>query len=341
MAHGIKTERDFQYGLRMAWHKLTKTPANGAPLTRELLPDVIARDLGYQDESGQWHFLTDSLKVAVCSDDGKPIDGTVHSSDSYTLFTPRMAWDYVHKTLAGTGFEVGSMGMIFGRTQWFISTTLSELNALECGGRKTEFQLNFSGGLDRSMSPQCELSSTMIVCANTLAISRASGQILFKKKATANFLQVLESQTVTAEIEKAAGMTAIFKAQLDKLASKPANEDKARATFLGYLTPKDNDRATQTAFNTTDELTSLFKQGRGNNGQTMADVLCAGTEFWTRGPVATKRDLSKIVASSEFGPMADKKADFFNLLTTPQRAPELAKLVSRGHDLILAGPAGN
>ena len=228
---------------------------------------------------------------------------------------------------------VQSVGMLWNRSNWFISTELSELKEVSIGdGRKSFFNLNFSGGLDRSMSPQAELSNIVCVCSNTVSLSRMTGQVLFKARASKNFKTKLDASK--AEVEKAVGMAAIFKASMDQLATKPCNSKRAENILTGFLAPKGDDVELSTHLtNRVAELVTLHKTGIGNRGETEFDLFNAFTEAHTRGIAGSKRDAGKEFASGEYGGHADRKAEFARLLTTP---PQLAVVEKRGQSLLMA-----
>jgi len=196
MAHGIFNQlRDFQVSLQMAWHKLTKI----AKPTREHFPEIIAEPI-YYNGGTPLVYGDKSFVVPIALDDKLPV-APPYCEGTYSLFTPHEAWDWVHEVLEGTHFEVQSIGMLWNRSFWFISTELTELKALKIGdGRDSKFQFNFSGGLDRKVSPQCELSNIVAVCHNTISLSRTSGEVLFHERATKNFHTRLEM--AKAEVEK-------------------------------------------------------------------------------------------------------------------------------------------
>jgi hypothetical protein len=232
--------------------------------------------------------------------------------------------------LTGTGYNVQSIGMLWNRSFWFISTELTELKSLSVGGRKTDFQLNFSGGLDRTVSPQCELSSIVAVCHNTISLSRAQGKILFCERATKNFTDRLAS--VKEEVAKAVGMAAVFKAAMDSLENNSCSATRAEAIFAGHLTPPDDQKMSSRTVNTVKELTSLHRDGIGNDGKTEWDMLNAYTQFFTHGGRDAKTSMGRRFASSEYGNNADSKALFLNLLTVNR--PTLDFVENRGKKLV-------
>lgn len=354
MASGLYTKRDFQVARTMAWHNLTTLAAP----TREHFPNIIPAPLYFGEDCKPMIYGDRKFVVPVAEDDMLPVappycGETVPDDEpktcpakpedtrgTYILFTPREAWDWVHEVLSGTHFEVSSIGMLWNRSFWFIGVTLTELQELTVGGRNSQFQLNFSGGLDRSVSPQCELSSILPVCWNTISLSRAMGKILFAERATKNFATRLDA--AKAEVEKAAGMTAVFKAAMDSLADKPCNKPRAERIFAGYLvdevrvdekTGKDIPMSTRSS-NTVKELAALHVDGIANAGKTEMDLLNAYTQRYTHGGKEAKTTMGRRFVSSEFGSGADTKADFFRLLTTGREA--LPEIEERGARLLAA-----
>ncbi len=354
MASGLYTKRDFQIAREQAWHGLTTIKAPG----REDFPNIIPAPLYFGDDCKPMVYGDRKFVVPIAEDDGLPVappycGETIPDDEpktcpakpedtrgTYVLFTPREAWDWVHEVLSGTHFEASSIGMLWNRSFWFIGITLTELQELTVGdGRQSRFQFNFSGGLDRSVSPQCELASVIPVCHNTISLSRATGQILFAERATKNFTTRLEA--AKAEVEKAVGMTAVFKAAMDSLAEKPCDKSRAERIFAGYLVDevrqkdgKDLPMSTR-ARNTVGELAELHVSGIANRGETEFDLLNAYTERYTHGGKEAKTTMGRRFVSSEFGGGADTKADFFRVLTTGRDA--LPEIEERGARLLAAG----
>jgi len=348
MSHGIyNPKRDFQIAETQAWHKLTKI---GKPKLEDF-PEIKAMPLFFYGGK-EVVFGNRKFHVPVSMDDMLPVappfcgetivDETEAGCEAkekdkrgtYILFTPREAWAWVAGELAGTNYDVSSIGMLWNRSFWFIGVTLSELKSMTVGdGRQSNFQLNFSGGLDRSVSPQCELSSILPVCWNTISLSRASGKILFHERATKNFSDRLEASK--GEVEKAVGMAAVFKAAMDGLAANECNENRAKEIFAGFITPEieagDKLKMSTRGENTVKELVHLHTNGIANRGQTEFDLLNAYTQLLTHGSATP---FGRRFASSEFGNNADSKSEFYNLLTTDRDA--LPAIEERGRKLLAA-----
>ena len=346
MAHGIyNKERDFQIAEEVAWHKLTRVKKPEVADFPEITPMPLHFNGGKNMVYGNRKFfvpvaMDDMLPVAPpycgetilevddagCPPKDKDIRGT------YILFTPREAWQWVKDSLAGTEFDVKSIGMLWNRSFWFISTELTELKSLSVGyNDDTRFQLNFSGGLDRSVSPQCELSSIRAVCFNTISLSRSTGKILFHERATKHFSDRLAE--AKSEIASAVGMTAVFAAAMNKLVEYPCNKERATNIFAGYLTDYTTEKLSKRTHNTIMELTSLHSNGLGNRGETEYDLLNAYTQQLTHGSVTSKTPIGRRFASSEFGNNADAKSDFYDLLTSNRRNI-LPEMEERGERLL-------
>lgn len=336
MSSGIyNLKRDFQMSLEQQWHKLTRI---GQPM-KESFPEIVPQVLNYGKDNLPMIFGNRKFVVPVSLDDGLPvappycgetiIDTEEHGCEAkekdkrgtYILFTPREAWDWVESVLAGTGHNVKSIGMLWNRSFWFISTELTELKSLDCGdGRKTDFMLNFSGGLDRSVSPQCEISSIVAVCHNTISLSRASGKILFHERATKHFTD--RKEAAINQVSEAVGMSAVFKAAMDSLAKQACDKERAKRIYAGFITPlvdstrKPVVKMSTRGVNTVNTLTNLHENGIGQGGgKNEFDLLNAYTELLTRGTEDTKVPMGRRFTSSEFGNNADSKAVFYNFLT--------------------------
>ena len=307
MGHGINADRDFQVGLEVAWHKKTiVVPA----VRRDHFPEVKRVPLWYALPDGtarEWHGIT----VPVTLDDGLPVG--VSSGDSYGDFSPRDAFDHVGRVLAGTRYTVSSAGMLFNRSQWFLSVDLDELRDVAQVGES--FHLVWSGGLAKNQSPMCALSHHRAVCANTVYISRTQGQALFTARLTGRFNDKLAA--ADGEIERAVGMARIFNATLAGLAATPATVDEAREIYCGELFEAGADLKSGKSRNTVDALLSLFSRGAGNDGDDRADVLNGFTEFYGRGTGTGTKDPFARWTSSEFGVSASRKRLFVESLSSP------------------------
>lgn len=328
MAHLIDTQRDFQVGLEKAWHGLTRVAPK---ILREDFPEIEGQQLAYDLPDGRSTAMTGYF-VPVSLDDSLPC-GKPYSVDTYTLFAPRHAWDFVGEILAGTGHTVESICMLSNRSLWTISTKLSELRDVTIQGdsSETRFMLNFSGSLDGTLKKQMELSSTRIVCGNTMNLSRSTGQVLFSAKSTKNFGQKLESSRT--EINKAVGMAKIFSTTMAQLHATPISTDSARAVYAGFVAPEGAEKLSTRTVGLVDDLTDLFASGLGNSGKNVGDLVNGFTELRTRGASDSSKNVWSQFESSENGLYAQQKADFFSEVSIETGRN---RLEDKGHALLIA-----
>ena len=331
MGHGIETTRDFVYGKvgqGSDWHRLTQEKENLSPA---LFPTFEERKL--QTDDG---ILLPDWKCLITTDDNQMCGTPFTSTFGYIL--PGEVWGMVAESLAGTKYNFERIGMLWNRSNWFISLYLEELAEVSRPGEK--FNVVICGGLDRSMSPQASLSHTRVVCANTLQIALKSGEGLFKVRQTGKSKERMKS--AQDHVEEMIGMAKVFNATLAGLETKTCSKDTAREAYAGEvarhggdfsLSSKEGKIRENRARNTVDELTVLFERGMGNTGQTRADVLNGATQFFTRGREDKKssKDPMKQFVSSEFGGFARRKSSFLETLTDET---EFTKLVSQGREAL-------
>lgn len=338
-------ERDNQYGIVMGWHKLTKV--------RELLkrdecfPNFQRKPLmvPYTVE-GETHYrplVVDGNEWFTVQADDDELNG-IPVPQSYRVFTPREAWDRVSQILAGSRYTVASAGTLANRSKWFISCELDELKeacAGMTGDNAHRFSFNFWGGMDRSLSPVCNLSATRIVCDNTRRVNQDDkASHLFTARLSSSFDEKIEA--AIPEVEKAVGMIAVYKATMERLGNQKATVDDARNAYAGFLVSKggslrsdgvnkDGTKRTTKTANTVEELTNLFQRGIGNKGESRLDILNGFTQLYTRGNDESKKDKWSQFEASEFGLYADRKEEFGNVLAM---APRFARMVSAGKDAL-------
>lgn len=312
-------ERDSQFGIIMGWHKLTKV--REILVRDECFPDFRKVPLTYAGLDGNPVELP-GWSAVVASDDG--LSTSPVPTDTYKLFTPREAWDTLGEILAGSHYTVASAGTLKNRCRWFISVELDELKEASAGmADPHKFSLNFWGGLDRSLSPAINLSSTRIVCHNTLDINRGdkNSYLFTARLRPENFdLKLGDSKQ---ELEKAVGMAAVYRKTLERMNNTKATVEDCRNAVAGFLVERGgslaksggrngSERSSKTA-NTVDEVVTLFQRGAGNKGETRADVLNGFTEYFTHGPADSKKDKWSQFEASEDGRFADFKSDFFGV----------------------------
>jgi hypothetical protein len=151
-------------------------------------------------------------------------------------------------------------------------------------------------------------SSVRVVCQNTLNASLASiGDINLRVSHTKN-CEVRISNMTQALADLFVKRDAFY-ATYEGMTSKGMTLAQAERILVGFLT--NDDKASTRAKNVTQNVLDLFVKGKGNSGQTRADLLNGLTEYYTHEASDNTR---KLFSSSEFGSGAMKKAEFFSLL---------------------------
>lgn len=317
MSSGLTNERDFQVGLSQAWHGKTQIVET---ITKDMFPSIERVELFYQFD-GEWR--EHGEKTIITTDDGLPVSGSV--GDSYAEFTPHKAWDHVMEALSGSDFTVESIGMIYNRSRFFMTIGLDELEEVTNGSDKEGYKLTISSGLDRNQSPSYNVSHIVAVCANTVAVAR-NGKALFSEKLTKSFGDKLKASTEV--ISNAVGFARTYEENLAKLRGTLVDVDTARELYVGEQTKAGNRYAATQTRNKVDELILGFQRGRGNNGETMMDLLNGFTEVYGQGLAGSKSKKSPWDrwVSSESGVFSRRKSAFAASLFDADKLSELRSL---------------
>jgi hypothetical protein len=339
-------QRDKQTGIEMGWHKSTDVVET---VTRErAFPyQIILAQLAFESEIGEseneHHNFRHHGKWAlpIASDDGLPVGNeTPVNTETYSLQTPQMCWDYKDKVLAGTGHQVASAGTVHNRGKFYISTKLNEIEELELeDGSAIQLYFNIMGSLDKTMKFKLCKSTTRIVCQNTLMADfmATNKDLNIVLKHTKNMNREVEASLTLAE--EAVGYSQIVKQTFNNLINTPCNKDRANRIYTGFLvneiekTTKTKVEEISTKLQTQiDEHTECFYTGDGNNGETEFDLLNGFTQLRTRGFESSEKDDWKIFESSEFGTYGQQKVRFAELLTTKRE--NLSEIEEKGMELV-------
>ena len=306
MAHEI-TSIDRQQGTFQAWHGLTQIIENLSLKNNWLRQwDVTPRKMTLIDG-------TETPYSMLVASDNPSIQIGVPFADSYTPITNAMFLDVLGESILGIdGLNLDSVGSVCGRGKIFASFKIAEGNRT-IGNRTFETYLNFGSSHDKSAPFWFNTSNICTVCANTfgmnLTAEKSKDGLAGKVRHTKN--AAIGLGNVAGIIEKAMGAQAEFNAIFSALDSMPASEEVANRAFAGFI-GKGEEMSTRSA-NQVDRLTALFNTGKGNRGETMADVFSAVTDFYSHESSGGD-DRMKQFVSSEFGAGAEKKSEFFSLL---------------------------
>lgn len=305
------------------WHGMTKEVED---LGVKYFPKYVRCPInvefnGRNIPTGQSQFVT--------ADDGLPV-GTAQNS-TFQPILPDRSWELIETALSGTKWTPERVGTLWNRSFWFASIHLTEIAELARPGEKIE--LLVSAAIDGSQSLMAHLSNTRVVCANTLRIAQG-GDCIFKVKQSKNSSDKLEA--AKADLEKAAGMVKVFNETLIRLEETPCTEDAALQIYAGQLSRAglsfantrnaDGTLRKNRAMATADGLRVLFRNGYGNKGETLADVLNGATQFYTRGSLPgsdSDKNVWKAFESSEFGNAGNRKLELLEAISTPSEVRKI------------------
>lgn len=332
--HGINdTELDFVYGLEGTppdWHEKSKFfPKLEKAMFPVLTPEfLVGRESGAA--TGQQMLRHPSGRFI-----GKAF------TDSFGYVTPQQAWDVVNEALAGTDYNVERLFVLKTGTMWGISVKLMELEKLTLPGRKTF--LNCSGSLVSEFLTGWQLWDERACCQNTALFSRMFGDNLGTVKQTKN--SALRLPSVVENLEKHAGMLALWNAALGKMANQKISNDTARALFAGEIVrnggelkseslTKSGERRESRAAGLVQYRMDLFN-GAGIEIETGTRIgaMDVVTQDLTRGRPDSTKDRWLAVESSMIGGNSRRKTDFVMAL---QNEGEFQKLAREGKAALLA-----
>ena len=314
MSHEIN-ERDSQTGVEMAWHGLTNIVECVTRENSGICYPMTTQPLFCQVEN---ETIKTPFKQVVALDDNLPIGWPV--SEDYGLITNSQGWDVVEKSLAGTDHKIISAGTVCDRSIVFVSVKLDE--GFRAAGRLTKANLNFCWGHGGKLSFISRTSTVTVVCYNTFVASlEGRSEFEVKIRHTRNAVAYIED--LPKLIDAHFGVRAEFARAMDSLAEIPCQEAEARQLFAGLITPKDKESLSHRTLNTVNRLVDLFATGKGNDGDDMADVFNAVTDYYSHESI--RSNPWRQFVSSEFGAGQAVKARAYTALTSADGRKELSE----------------
>ena len=257
------------------------------------------------------------FKQVVALDDNLPIGWPV--GKDYSLITNSQAWED-RESLAGTDHRIVSAGTVCDRSIAFVSVKLDE--GFRAAGRLTDANLNFCWGHGGRLSFVTKTSMVVQVCHNTFVASLA-GRSEFQVNIRHTKVAEARIENLPKIIDEHFGVRAEFARALDSLAEIPCQESEARQLFAGLIAPKDKDSISPRILNTVNRLVDLFEHGKGNDGDDMADVFNAVTDYYSHESI--KSNPWRQFVSSEFGAGQAVKARAYTELTNSEDRKELSE----------------
>lgn len=325
MSHEIR-KFDIQQGRAMAWHGLTqvKEDLNLAncwlrewDIQSEKLFIEAETDAPLADEGGtpRLQKVDTGFRILRATDkdeNGNPIMiGGGYDPESFKPITNSAFLDMIAESIKNeTGIELVSCGSVMNRGRIFASLSLPE--KFQAAGRPFEAFLNFGQGHDRSSVLWGNTSNICTVCNNTFTANlMEQGKTMSLRVKHTRFSE-MKLENGIRYIKGALEAQTLFVKKMDKLALSKVSEDTARELFAGFINGDMSAMSTRAA-NIVETLVQLFKTGKGNNGENLADAFSAVTDYFTHDSAGD--DKMKQFVSSEFGAGAEKKQLFWDILT--------------------------
>lgn len=342
MSHGIE-KRDKQYGITQAWHGLTEV--REVITQEEVFPwKIVLGDsfFSYQkvNEDGTMSTITQehgSNVVPLASDDFLPLGtGNAVNPESYTIRTPAELWALRDRILVGVNNTVVSAGTVNNRGKYFISTKLNDLEQIRLqDGTTVELLLNSMGATDKTLVEQHSISSTRIVCQNTLMMSFLGDKLKWRFRHSKNMNEHITNSEEA--MENAAGASAVVEAAFNSLLNYSCSKDRAEAIYTGLIVSDGQECISPRARNMIDQHIQCFESGAGNTGKTEFDLLNGWTELKTKGYADSDKGKWGVFETSEFGAYANQKVHLAIMLLKNREG--LEKVAARGRELIKATEA--
>ena len=337
MAHRIY-EYDKQQGLFQAWHGLTQivpdlTLDNNWLREWNLVPVAMEK----RGKASKWTILeTSDLGEAV--EIGQPYNPATFQPVDNAAFL-----DMIKDSISGTPHKVVAVGSLRNRGRVFVAIELAGMEKFKAAGRDFGAYLNFGNGHDKSSVLWVNTSNTCVVCDNTFTCNLLSvenkatkvddGTLKISQRHTKNVK--LRLPEIAKLVDKAIGVQAEFKLEMDKLAEIAITSEGANQLFAGFVgrnitVPARKDGLSTRSLNTVAKLGELFLSGKGNRGENLSDAFSATTDFYSHYSSGGENKMRQII-SSDYGSGNASKQEFWGIVTSGDR---IASTRALGEELL-------
>lgn len=242
-------------------------------------------------------------------------------SEGYRVIENTAVYEALENAMDGTQHRVTTAGTLDGCKRFFLTVELSQHSLLNIPGEDWKAFLCFVTSHDGSLALRVYDSGTRIVCNNTLIMSYDDkGKRCLRIKHTAG--ASLQVENFPAFLEGVLKGRESFAGAYARLMESSIRKDEAFAGLLGmyWKATGEKDELSSRAENTVAGIMDRFEHGKGNNGQTFADLLNGFTEYYTSGEgCGQKTTAFERTMASQFGSQADRKAEFASLLMSDDR----------------------
>lgn len=272
---------------------------------------------------------------------------------SYTEIDNGSIIDAVQAFVKEYGFKIATAGTLEAGKKFFMSVQTDDSEWSLENGEDFSSLFNFVTSHDGTMGFQVFDCMIRIVCMNTLRWALAAKGDL--SITTYHTSKAAEFVSKLPDILKATlDNRAVFRRFMNELCGISISRVEAQNLIAGYFTSladvetsdespiiitddadkketkkalrKSNKVLSTRMYNQIEGIYTLFCMGKGNHGQTLADVLNGATEYWTSGD-GTGKDSQRIEKAykAQFGQAAQHKMRFAEMLRGDAASLDLLK----------------
>ncbi len=317
MSHNIQ-ERDTQTGLTQAWHGLTNVVDRVNYENSGIMYGMEMNQLQYLDPDGNVQKI-DRYQLTA-TDDNLAIGNPV--TEKYQMFENSQIWDMISNALSGTDHEIESIGSVNDRSICFTSVKIAD--NFTAANREHKPYLNIGWGHGGVMGVVAKTSIHCIVCQNTFNASmseKSDFRVKMKHTKNANLMDLSDA------IDSHIGVAAEFENALNSLGEQECSNERAGDLYLGHLLGQQADkRVTTRQANVVTRMKELFRTGKGNSGETLADCFNGLTDYYTHESSGGIEKAQKQFSSSEFGLGSRNKQMFWNALSDTDEVNRIEEL---------------
>jgi len=317
---------DIHEGTVMAWHGKTDVRPTITLEDNYLKKwDLVPVPLFKRGEPSKYSVLEASDVAGL--EIGKP-----YNPNTFQPITNALFLELVKMSISGTSHKIVSVGSTRNRGRVFLSIELQGMEKFQAAGREFSAFLNFGNGHDKSSVLWVNTSNTCVVCDNTFSMNlfavenkagkddnnldTASDDISVRQRHTKN--ATLKLPEIAKLIDKAVGVQGEFQIEFEKLSQVSVSLTDARDIFAGFLTRNSEpEKLSSRTRNTVTTLETLFKSGRGNDGNDVSDMMSAVTDYYTHTSSRGNNPMRQ-VESSEYGAGLVAKQAFWEGIRNPK-----------------------
>lgn len=254
-------------------------------------------------------------------------------SRSYKIISNREVFHAMERAMDGIPHVITTAGTLNGCRRFFISVQLMDGGDFMVNGEKFHGIYNFITSHDGELALQGYNSMTRIVCNNTLLASLHSAKNAVRIKHLQG--SEVEMTNMAEFINDSLKVRAEFTENYGFLMESRITREEAQLAITGHMWNEldQPEKFSTRSKNVINGVLELFEHGRGNKGETRADLLNGYTDYFSngRGTGVTAAPISRAI-NSHFGNAAEKKARFGKILLSGEPKDFI--------DLITAGDKG-